>query len=818
VSTPVWSPGVLYNPGAIVRRVSNPPVVAVPVTNGGFESGDVSWTKGTGWTIVQSAPVFSGTWAANFSFTGNSRLVSTAPVAVAVGQTIVAALQVQQGSSSAGQAGARIQLDWLDAASSLISTSEGSDVNSGSNGAWGQSNITAVAPPGAAFVRPAARAFRNSGSAFLRVDAFTWNYAFAPPIDGLTFQATQANAGFSAGVEPIWPTTVSGTVVDNEVTWTGINSSTVTWEAVPILVSGAVEPTFPALVGEGVADNTIIWTAVSRRITDERCPNTKTVAIAASKIFCADDDIIAFSATVNPLDWSSLDDAGYIPFGLQTYGANPVTALGLYRSNLVAFNSTGFQMWQVDQDPANMALLDAVPIDCVEPRTVLPVQNDLVFLNAVGVRNVGIAGASTNLQAGTFGEAIDPLVTAAIKAATFVPFSTFVPAYGQYWLFFGPEAFVLTMQDRNTQSWSRYLFPEEIVDTALLNNVLYLRTAAHRIWRVDAGVVIDDAVDVPADLTVSLLLHGDASFVDSSSYAHPATVAGGAAISAVTPQFGAGSMLFDAIADEVSYATNAAFNLSTDWTIECWVRPTVAAISGGTDVFRLMDGSTAHLILRYELGGVVSVLILDQLTGLETLTGTVVASVNEWSAIAVTYVASTRVVRLYVNGTLDASLTMNVGYANTPIPTVFLSGGSSRLQAGIDELRITNGTARYTGGSYTLATAAFPNPVAGQSGTPFPGVLQWPHLDFGALGLEKQFIGVDLVAAAPLGVAVSIGYDQRNLAARTADFTIPADTLPGMPVPIPVAGPSFDMRLTFASEQRWEWIASNLYVQDLRRP
>jgi hypothetical protein len=101
-------------------------------------------------------------------------------------------------------------------------------------------------------------------------------------------------------------------------------------------------------------------------------------------------------------------------------------------------------------------------------------------------------------------------------------------------------------------------------------------------------------------------------------------------------------------------------------------------------------------------------------------------------------------------------------------------------------------------------------------GVPFEGVIHWPHLDFGALGVEKQFIGFDLVADAPEGVDVSIGYDQRDIDARTTPYTMDADTLPAKLVPIPVSAPSFDIRLVFAGEQRWEWQACIIYINDMR--
>jgi hypothetical protein len=353
--------------------------------------------------------------------------------------------------------------------------------------------VTGVAPGGAYKARIGAYATRSSGGDELWVDTFVWDLQIPGAPTGLVFRATQATAGYSDQVEPVWPVVVGGTVVDNEVTWEGVFASRVVWEASPILMSGAVEPTFPTLADATVADENILWTAMRAHVT--QAPNSRVVAIAVSKVFAGDGDIIPFSATVNPLDWTTSQDAGYIPFGMNTYGGTPVTALGLYRSNLVAFNSQGFQMWQVDQDPANMAILDAVPIPCEYPDSVQAVSNDLVMLTARGVRSMGIAGASTNLQAGFFGQAVDPLVLAAIRDGS-VPFALYYPGAGQYWLFFGEEAFVLTMEGKASDaSWSRYVFPQAVTDWTILGADLYLRSnvgGTDVVWRVDDQALVDD--------------------------------------------------------------------------------------------------------------------------------------------------------------------------------------------------------------------------------------------------------------------------------------------------------------------------------------
>lgn len=496
MTTPVWQPGTIYPPGSLVQPASSIAPVPDQVTNPGFELGNIDWSLASGFTIGEfgNGTHFQGTWSLQWNLTGTGRAINTNATDVVPGQTINANCQVQQGQSNSGQAGAHVEIAWYDASDELISFSAGNVISSGSNQSWKQSSVAGVAPAGAAFARFAVSAFRNSGGHALWIDNCTWDAVVTTLPTGLVFRAVQAAAGFSGATEPVWPVVNGQTVVDNEVTWEAVFASRVVWEASPILVSGEYEPTWPAVPGGTVADGTIKWVAMSGRVTDPKAPQSKIIEIAASKIFAADDDIIPFSATTNPLDWSSEADAGYIPFGLNTFGSTPVTAMALYRSNLVAFNSEGYQMWQVDQDPANMAILDASPLSCLFFKSPQPVMNDLVMCTPEGVRNIGIAGASTNLQAGFFGAQVDPLVLAKIQAGL-IPFALFWPGAGQYWLIFGTEAFVLTMNGGNKdQSWSRYVFPEALTYWAILDGDLYLR-AGSLVWVVSSEALEDDMFD-----------------------------------------------------------------------------------------------------------------------------------------------------------------------------------------------------------------------------------------------------------------------------------------------------------------------------------
>lgn len=501
MTTPVWQPGTLYSPGAVVRRNSSPAPVASPPTNADFESGDTGWTKEAPWEIGTFDNKFTGSYSARCTgVKGTFRIYDASPAVAVPGLTIAASCQVRRANSGVkGQ----VQLEWLDSGMSSLRIDDGTLIDY-SEDKWKESTVTGTAPAGTAYVRLGAKGILGNTDTNLHVDAFKWNYAYIPPIDALIFQAVQATAGYSGATEPTWPSVNGIQVVDNEVTWEAIDSSTVTWEASPILVSGTTEPVFPTEVGATVADNTIMWEAIARRVEDEKCPNGTAVVIAGSKIFCGDDDIVAFSATVNPLDWSTKDDAGYLPFGLQAYGSKPVSALGLYRSNLVAFNGISFQMWQVDPDPQNMAFLDAVPVGCDYPETLQSFQNDLLFQSPVGIRNISIAGASTNLQAGPFGKPVDALVREYMADSGVTPRSAFVPEYGQYWALFGDEAVVLTMLGVKKISWSRYVLTHVVTDSTVHEGALHVRADDGTVLRFTHDEVDDDVYCQPDAPVLSL--------------------------------------------------------------------------------------------------------------------------------------------------------------------------------------------------------------------------------------------------------------------------------------------------------------------------
>ena len=432
MTAPIWSPGATILPGTVVIPTVNAAAVAVPPTNADFEAGNSGWALGTGWVIANiGSGAFAGVWAATKTGVGASELLNNNVVAVTPGQYINATARIKA-SGAANNLGV-VFIEWQTAGNVRISLSTGSGTFA-SNGVYYTSTAIGNAPATAAFARVGISATVGA-SGSITADSVTWSYLAPSSLAGVMYQATQAVVGTTGAAEPVWPTIVGNTIVDNTVTWTAVVTNRVVWEAHAISASGAAEPAWPVVVGGIISDGTTQWAAESRRVSDLKCPHSKEVTIGASKVFATKQDIVRFSATVNPLDWSSANDAGYLPTGLQQNGSNDTKVLSVYRGNLVDFSGSTFQMWQIDPDPAQMDMLDQIEgAGSIQHRAAQPVGNDLYYLAANGVRSVGISIASTNLAQGDVGKPVDSLVAASLLASGGAPLGFYYPSYGQYWL------------------------------------------------------------------------------------------------------------------------------------------------------------------------------------------------------------------------------------------------------------------------------------------------------------------------------------------------------------------------------------------------
>jgi hypothetical protein len=879
-----WVAGTNYAPGSVVVPTSTQGAFLNAIPNGDFEGG----AGAGGWVFTDPGGIpqwaFSSTLpyqgAECIAFPANAQpgaqgafATMTSFSLVTPGQSVTASAYLDPNNSGANLT-LWLQLNWYNSSDAIIA-STGFQQNEQEGGGYRQVTVTGTAPAGAAHARVSIGAgsgttSHNAGFA----DLVTWNLATPAPITNFLFEAVQPTAASSAATEPTWPTVLGNIVIDGGVTWKAIGTSIITWQAIPLMQSGLTAPTFPTVIGNAVHDfstysnqNGFItsqcsmsWVATDRHVLDTSCPNTVAVAIGASHVFAGDNDITNYSAAVNPIDWSSTNNAGYLPTGLNSYGDNPVAALALYRGNLIIFNASGYQMWQIDPDPQNMAFLDAQPVGSIYPRAAQSVANDLLFLTEVGVRNLGTIGATANMAIGNMGQPIDVLVKAQLSG---VPIYGFVPS--------GPNA-----------------------ADPFFNSVSLL---------------------LHCDGT-----EGSTNFIDNSINVNIITANDHAHISTAHPQFGTGYFENGNVAANDNYVSTpitagGPLDLSIgDFTVEISVFPVAAPPAniaplisaddtGGNGWSIVRGGSGASGFISFNFGSI----------GLPI--ATTALTLNVWNTVAA--VRKGNSFDLFINGVASGTIRSLAGSIGSIGPLYIGAAPNTTAGAffgGFDEVRITKGVARYIPGvNYTPATAAFPivgktifaplslyYPGRGQywlmfgpqafvltinglngtkswarytfpdtitdwslnagilylrtagnlvwqldagtvgtddtstvvstaTNTPFNGVMQWPYLDLGSLGRTKMMIGVDLVGEG--NCSIQIAYNQADkttfndnpafatsTGVTTPYFVSAADTTPGAPLPIPINAPSYSVILTFtgssSSPNAWSWEAANIYLAD----
>lgn len=672
-----WKKGTLYAPGAVVQPSTSQGAFLNAIPNGDFENGnDGNWvlSAGVSFNVVNE---YQGTECLQFTaaHSDETAVMSTFGL-VTPGQSVKATAYFNPNNSGANLS-MGINLRWYDASDTFLSMTSGPREE---NGGYRLSTVTGIAPAGAVHVRVQLDGGNNTTAKTGFADLVSWNLATPTAVSNFLFEAVQSTTGTSASTEPVWPTISGNTVIDNTVTWKAIGTSIITWEAIPIMLSGAVEPVWPTTVPTAVLDastfkdlngvnviTSISWIANSRRITDPKCPNTNAAALNSSHVFAVDKDIVPFSAAVDPTDWSSVSNAGYIPTGLNNYGDNPAAVLALYRSNLMAFNAGGYQMWQTDPDPANMAILDAQPVGSIYTRAAQSVANDLLFLTEVGVRNLATVGATANMQVGSSGQPVDPLVLSQLKGTPL-----YLPAGGA-------DNFA-----------------------SLVSLLMHFDFT-------------------PTPFPSSLLLHfdganGSTAFPDSSSVGNAVSVVtafpgGTAALTTTNPEFGTASVLMagNGVNNDSKYLSTPVtaggpLDLTAgDFTVEFWLNTTANFCS-------LLDASYSFANgWQLEVDNAGAGFNLGARFGTQTMQAGIAFPVGSWVPVAFARQGNT--FGLWQGGASvqTAPLAGNLGASATSLLIGALAvGTTNRFQNfQMDELRITKGVALYTPGvNYTPSVVA----------------------------------------------------------------------------------------------------------------
>ena len=235
--------------------------------------------------------------------------------------------------------------------------------------------------------------------------------------------------------------------------------------------------------------------------------------------------------------------------------------------------------------------------------------------------------------------------------------------------------------------------------------------------------VITGSEKNPVDLfrsQVSLLLHGDGAngsttITDSSPSPKTVTPVGNAQISTAQSKFGGASLAFDGAGDALSVAGLSGLNQFTMTgivaTYECWLYLNSLP---GTRYFLFGSYGTADSGWTVDVNSSGNIFITRN-TGGSTLTLSSAFTASSWQHLAVVSNGTTIVV--YRNGISVGSVAASDNLDNRgaigAVTQDFRIGARQvanllPLNGYIDDLRITNGVARYTA-NFTPPTAPFPD-------------------------------------------------------------------------------------------------------------
>lgn len=206
---------------------------------------------------------------------------------------------------------------------------------------------------------------------------------------------------------------------------------------------------------------------------------------------------------------------------------------------------------------------------------------------------------------------------------------------------------------------------------------------------------------------VAALLHfdgvnGSTTITDNSKNNLTVTANNGAFISTVQSKFGGASVFLDGTNDYLVSQTTPMITFGTgDLTVEMWIYQTVSSVSAykalvGDDVYGSVGG---WILYSYN----------NQLNlwkgGTEIIPPSGTLTLNNWNHIVWTRASGNN--RIFINGTqVGSTVSDSTNYTSTAIYIGSTKLGTLNFAGYIDELRITNGYARYTS-NFTPSTTAF---------------------------------------------------------------------------------------------------------------
>ena len=206
---------------------------------------------------------------------------------------------------------------------------------------------------------------------------------------------------------------------------------------------------------------------------------------------------------------------------------------------------------------------------------------------------------------------------------------------------------------------------------------------------------------VTAITNTQLLLNAtNAGIYDATALNDMETV-GNAQVSTTQYKWGASSMSFDGTGDYIDIPTTISTLGTGNFTIELWVYFNSFS-SGPTIIDNRFGAYVSSLVIYDNTGGGTFQVYLNNANRISFT----VASTSQWYHMALCKSSGTT--KFYLNGTQQGTSYTDANNYSTPKLRIGANlNGDFSLNGYIEDLRITNGVARYTA-NFTAPTAAFP--------------------------------------------------------------------------------------------------------------
>lgn len=199
----------------------------------------------------------------------------------------------------------------------------------------------------------------------------------------------------------------------------------------------------------------------------------------SGKLWATDDvnGVVRFSSTANgPRDWTTAEDAGYVPVLSHTVGDRRIQGLGIYDDKLAVIFQDAVQLWATDPQPTNITLTRVINGPGTDqPNSVVNVLGDLFYFTRGGFRSMHMATVTGQIQEqDDIGGAIDSLTADETRPVAVALWSQ---SRGQYLCAFGSTVYAFRYSPKSkVQGWTTWELGHTVDAIVDLHGKTYIRS------------------------------------------------------------------------------------------------------------------------------------------------------------------------------------------------------------------------------------------------------------------------------------------------------------------------------------------------------